>query len=40
MIPVPENICIGDVVLIDSKAEKDNTEEGYNAMDFVSEKDL
>ena len=40
MISVPENICVGDVVLIDSKSKKDNIEKGYNAMDFVSEKDL
>lgn len=40
MISVPENICVGDVVLIDSKSKKDNVEKGYNAMDFVSEKDL
>ena len=40
MILVPENICVGDVVLIDSKSKKDNVEKGYNAMDFVSEKDL
>lgn len=40
MIPVPENICIGDVVILNSKAKKDDVEKEYDGMKYVDEKDL